>query len=62
MIFAATSPEVGLAAGIASMLTPLLRRFGLRTMLATEVVGTMEASVTPKAPMTEVVEEPMTAT
>ena len=49
------SPEVGLPAGIASTLTPLLEKLGLRTTPAPVVAGIMEASITPASPVAEVV-------
>ena len=55
IIEAATSLEVGVPVSIASMLTPLLEKVGLRTMPATVVAGMMEASIMPASPVAEVV-------
>ena len=68
MILAKLSPDFGLPAGIAGKLTPLPEKDGLRTTPATVVAATVGASGTPAnpiaegEPITDVVEEPTTAT
>ena len=54
MILAATSPEVKLPAGVASILTPMLENAGLRVTPAIAVDGTVEDSITPPSPISEV--------
>lgn len=56
MIVAPISPEVRLPAGVASMLIPLLEKFGLRITLALVVAGTTEDPIAPANSITEVVE------
>ncbi len=54
MILAATSPEVKLPAGVASILTSMLENVGLRVTPAIAVGGTIEDSITPPSPIAEV--------
>ena len=58
MMVAPSSPENALPAGLASMLTPLLEKVGLRAILATGVAGMAEACITPSNPIAEVGELP----
>ena len=59
IIEAPFSLEVGVPVSIASILTPLLEKVGLRTMPATVVAGKIEASITPVSPLAEVVKLPV---
>ena len=58
IIVAPISPEVGLPAGVASMLTPLLEKLRLRATPAIVVAGMTEASITLANPIAEVAEVP----
>lgn len=58
MIVAPTSPEIGLPAEDASMLTPLPEKVGLKTAPATVVVGMMAAPVVPPNSFAEVAKLP----
>lgn len=56
MIVAPISPAVGLPAGVASTLTPLLEMVELAVTPAIVVGGMTEASIAPANPIAEVVE------
>ena len=55
MIVAPISPELGLPAGVASMMAPLVDGVGLRIAV---VAGTMDASIASAESTTEVVKLP----